>query len=80
MFNDLKFEDFKILIGENNLYVYASIDGLREKSEVLNDTVFSNSIGKIGSDKWNGPLEVVRDLLGISGGEFFGDWLREGGK
>jgi hypothetical protein len=79
MFNDLKFPDLKNLIGENNLYVYGSIDGYREKSEILNDTIYSNSIGKIGSDKWQGPLQVVRDMIGISDGEFTGDWLREAG-
>lgn len=79
LFNELKFSDLKKLLGENNFYVYAAIDGLREKSEILNDTIYSNSIGKIGSDKWNGPLQVVRDLVGVSGGEFSGDWFREGG-
>ena len=80
MFNDLKFEDFKKLIGENNLYVYGSIDGFRVKSEILNDTIYSNSLGKIGSDHWQGPLQVVRDMVGISEGEFSGGWLREGGR
>ena len=41
MFSDLKFNDFKNLMGENNIYVYASIDGLRENSEILNDTIFN---------------------------------------
>lgn len=76
--NDLTFTDFQRLIGEKNIYVYGSIDGFREKSEILNDTVFSNSIGKIGSKQWDGPLEVVKDLLGLSGGEFSGSWIREG--
>lgn len=79
MFNDLKFEDLKTLIGENNLYVYGTIDGYREKSEILNDTIYSNSIGKIGSNKWQGPLQVVREMIGVSDGEFSGGWLREGG-
>jgi hypothetical protein len=80
MFNEIKFQDLKMLMGENNLYVYATIDGFREKSEVLNDTIYSNSIGKIGSDKWQGPLQVVRDLVGMPEGEFSGGWLREGGR
>jgi hypothetical protein len=80
MFNDIKFQDLKKLLGENNLYVYATIDGFREKSEILNDTIYSNSIGKIGSDEWQGPLQSVRDLIGIPEGEFTGGWLREGGR
>lgn len=78
MMNDMKFTDFKKLIGEDNLYIYGSIDGFREKSEILNDTIYSNTIGKIGSKQWNGPLEIVRDLLGLSDGEFSGSWLRKG--
>lgn len=78
MMDDLNFKDFQKLIGEDNLYVYGSIDGFREKSEILNDTVFSNTIGKIGNKQWNGPLEVVRDLLGLSAGETSGSWIRQG--
>lgn len=78
MMSDLKFNDFKKLIGEDNLYIYGTIDGFREKSEILNDTIYSNTIGKIGSKQWNGPLEVVRDLLGLSDGEFSGSWMRKG--
>ncbi len=77
LFNDLTFVDFQRLVGEKHIYVYGSIDGFREKSEILNDTIFSNTIGKIGSKEWNGPLEIVRDLLGLSGGEFSGSWIRE---
>jgi hypothetical protein len=78
LMGDLDFSDFKKLIGEDNLYVYGTIDGFREKSEILNDTVFSNTIGKIGSKQWDGPLDVVRELLGLSGGEFSGGWIRSG--
>lgn len=78
MMNDLKFSDLKNLIKEDNFYIYGSIDGFREKSEVLNDTIYSNTIGKIGSKQWNGPLEIVRDLLGLSDGEFSGSWIRKG--
>ena len=77
MIEYLKFSDFKQLIGEENLYVYGTMDGFRQHSEILNDTIFSNTVGKIGSKEWNGPLDVVRGLLGLSGGEFSGNWLRE---
>lgn len=78
LYTDLKFEDFKTIIGENNFYLYGSVDGLRKKSEVLNDTIYSNSIGRISSQYWNGPLDVVRNLIGLSDGEFAGGWLRGG--
>lgn len=73
----LNFSDFKQIIGENNLYVYGTMDGFRQRSEILNDTIFSNTVGKIGSKEWNGPLDIVRELLGLSGGEFSGSWLRD---
>jgi hypothetical protein len=78
LYLDLKFEDFKKLIGENNFYLYGSVDGFRTNSEVLNDTIYSNSFGKIGSPYWNGPFDVVRSLVGLSDGEFAGGWLRGG--
>lgn len=77
IYEDLEFEDFKDLIGEDNLYIYATIDGFREKSEILNDTIYSNTVGTIGSKLWRGPLENVAKQLGISRGELQGSWLRE---
>ncbi len=74
---ELEFKDLKKILGENNFYIYGTIDGFRQHSEILNDTIFSNTLGKIGTKEWNGTLESVRDLLGLSGGEFFGSWLRE---
>ena len=73
----LKFSDLKEIIGESNLYVYGTIDGFRKDSEVLNDTIYSNTVGKIGSKQWNGPIDVVRQLLGLSSGEFSGSWMRD---
>lgn len=78
LFTYLEFKDFKNIIGENNLYIYGTMDGFRQHSEILNDTIYSNTVGKIGSRQWNGPLEVVRELLGLSDGEFSGAWLRVG--
>lgn len=76
MFNDLDFSDFSQLIGKDNYYVYAGIDGFRSRSEILNDTIFSNSIGTIGSKNVSGPLDRVRELLGLQGGEMRGSWIR----
>ncbi|MBC7537779.1 MAG: hypothetical protein H7281_03100 [Bacteriovorax sp.] len=77
LLNYLTFSDFKQIIGVENLYVYGTMDGFRQHSEILNDTIFSNTVGKIGSREWNGPLDIVRELLGLSGGEFSGSWMRE---
>lgn len=77
LFTYLRFSDFKKIMGEDNFYVYGTMDGLREKSEILNTTIYSNTIGKIGSKQWEGPLKLVRDLLGLSESEFTGVWFRE---
>jgi hypothetical protein len=77
LLDNLIFADFIQILGLNNFYVYGTIDGFRQNSEILNDTIFSNTLGKIGSKEWNGPLDVVRNLLGLSSGEFFGTWMRE---
>lgn len=77
MLAKLDFKDFMQIIGENNLYIYGTIDGFRQNSEILNDTIYSNTVGKIGSKQWDGPLDVVRDLLGLSGGEMSGTWMRD---
>lgn len=76
LFNDLDFNDFSDLIGKDNYYVYAGIDGFRAKSEILNETIFSNSIGTIGSKNVTGPLDRVRELLGLQSGEMRGTWIR----
>ncbi|MBY0415940.1 MAG: hypothetical protein K2Q18_17345 [Bdellovibrionales bacterium] len=78
LLSDLDFDDLKNIIGLDNLYIYGTVDGFREKSEILNDTLPSNALGKIGSKQWNGPMDVVRNLLGLAGGELSGGWIRQG--
>lgn len=77
LFGELEFSDFLNLMREDNLYIYATIDGFREKSEILNDTIYSNTVGRIGSKQWRGPIEEVSNILGLSKGELEGSWLRE---
>jgi hypothetical protein len=43
----------------------------------LNDSIQSNTEGRIGGRFWNGPMDVIQRLLGISSGEFNGYWMRE---
>lgn len=78
MYNQFDFDDLKKVIGgEDNFYLYGSIDGFRQGSEVLNDTLYSNSLGKISGKFWNGPLEIVRRATGFTDGEFAAGWMRE---
>lgn len=73
----LDFDDFLEVVGADNIYVYGRLNGLRENNEVLLSPIESNTIGRISSRFWNGPLEYIRSLSGITPGEFEGSWLRE---
>lgn len=77
MMRDFEFNDFLEVVGEENVYVYGVINGFRKESEILNEPIPSNTIGRIRSRFWNGPLERVKDVMGIQGGEFHGKWIRE---
>jgi hypothetical protein len=73
----LEFEDFKEIVGIRNLYIYGQINGFRKDSETLIKPINSNTIGNIASRHWNGPIEGIRDILGLQSGEFNGSWMRE---
>ncbi len=73
----LDFFDLKNILGPKNIFVQATINGFREDSEILNAPIQSNTIGKIASRFPYGPVEMVRNIIGMSGGEFDGSWLRE---
>lgn len=73
----LKFEDLVGIIGAENFYLYGEVNGFRKDSEILIDPIKSNSLGRIRSREWNGPVEAIRNLLGVQAGEFHGSWIRE---
>ena len=77
MVRDLEFNDFMAIVGEENIYVKGFINGFRKDSEILNDPIQSNSIGRVRSRFWNGPLDRVKEIMGIQNGEFHGKWIRE---
>ncbi len=77
MKKDLEFSDFISLIGNENLYMYGVINGFRSESEILNEPIRSNTLGSIKSKYWNGPVERLKEVLGVQSGEFNGFWIRE---
>lgn len=77
MYDKLNITQIKNLLGEENIYIYGSINGFRKNDEVLNEPILSNSSGKIGSRFGNGPFERIIQLLGIQSGEMHGHWLRD---
>ncbi|MCO4792188.1 MAG: hypothetical protein KC493_00645 [Bacteriovoracaceae bacterium] len=73
----LEFDDFRGIVGADNLYIYGQIQGFRADSETLAEPINSSTIGHIGDRFWNGPVEAVREILGLQNGEFSGSWMRE---
>lgn len=74
---DLKIESLLTLIGKNNAFIQGTIDGFRKNSEVLRETIYSNSFGQKHSKYPYGILNNVQRRVGLSNGEFTGQWLRE---
>ena len=77
MARDLEFSDFKDIVGLENIFVNGVINGFRKESELLNEPIRSNTIGRVRSRFWNGPIERLKEIIGIQGGEFAGMWIRE---
>ncbi len=73
----LDFDHFKKIVGEDNMFINGNIAGFRDKSEILADPIESHTIGKIGSRYPNGPVDAVRNIIGVQAGEFEGSWIRE---
>ncbi len=73
----LKFSDFSNLIGHDNIYVFGVINGFRKNSEILNEPIRSNTLGRVRGRYWNGPIDRVREVLDFQNGEFKGLWIRE---
>lgn len=76
-YEKMDYQDLEAVIGKENIFVHGSVNGFRNGDEVLNDPIQSNTEGRIGGRFWNGPMDVIQRLLGISSGEFNGYWLRE---
>ncbi|MBC96840.1 MAG: hypothetical protein CME63_03765 [Halobacteriovoraceae bacterium] len=77
MKKDLEMDDFIHMIGIDHLYIYGVINGFRTDSEILNEPIRSHTLGTIKSKYWNGPVERVKEILGVQSGEFNGFWMRE---
>jgi len=73
----LEFDDFISVIGEENIFLSGQVNGFREDSEILISPIPSNTIGTRSSRFINGPVEAIRQMLGLQNGEFNGSWIRE---
>ncbi len=77
LYEDLEIESLLTLIGKQNTFIQGTIDGFRTKSEVLRETIFSNSFGQKHPKYPYGILNNVQKRVGLNSGEFTGQWLRE---
>ncbi len=64
------------LLPNTDYYLQAQVNGFRSNSEVLNETIYSRSFGKLHSKYPFGILNTIQRRLGINQGEFEGHWLR----
>lgn len=77
LYEELEYNEIKMLLGADNIFVHGSVNGFRDGDEVLNDSIETNTEGRVGSRFWNGPFDKIQQMLGIQSGELNGYWLRE---
>lgn len=77
LYEELEYNEIKMLLGQDNIFVHGGVNGFRNDDEILNDPIQANTEGRIGSRFWNGPFEKIQQMLGIQEGELNGYWLRE---
>lgn len=77
LYEDLEYKEVAMLLGNDNVFVHGTINGFRDGDEILNDSISSNTSGRVGGRFWNGPFDKIQQMLGIQAGELNGHWLRE---
>jgi hypothetical protein len=65
----------QIFGGGGNLFVIARIDGFRVGDPNGDKTLMSNSFGRVGTENLNGPVQRIKDFIGMTTGEFYMSWL-----
>ena len=65
----------KLMGGKENIYIYSKIEGFRNGDENGDASYISDSIGKFGSKNVLGPVEALRNKIGMSESEMLAYWL-----
>lgn len=68
-------KQFVQIVGEENVFVQAKIDGFRTHDEQGDNRVMSSTIGLAGARAVNGPLNYIQQNIKALSGEFFISWL-----
>ena len=61
--------------GKDNLYVFSQMRGFRKGDESGDTPLISNSIGEFGDSSFSGPLQSIKNRMGMTDAEFFVNWL-----
>jgi len=68
----------KMVGGEKNIYIASKLNGFRKGDEAADQTergIVANSVGSVGDDYYAGPMNSMRNSLGMTEAEFFIYWL-----
>ena len=65
----------QIFGGGNNIFAIARIDGFRVDDPNGDKKVLSNSFGRIGTENLSGPIDRMKNFIGMTNGEFYMMWL-----
>ena len=65
----------QIFGGGGNIFSIARIDGFRVGDPNGDKTLMSNSFGRVGTENLNGPIQRIKDFIGMTTGEFYMSWL-----
>ncbi|MBO9667389.1 MAG: hypothetical protein J7501_11320 [Bdellovibrio sp.] len=63
------------VVGEQNIFIQARIQGFRENDETGDTPLMGNTIGVVGARASTGPLNFIQQNLQIQNGEFFITWM-----
>ena len=70
----IDFNDFIQIVGVDNLFLYSSVDGYRDGSEVKNGPIYSHTYGHVPNHDADGVVNTQQGILGIKAGEFNMQW------
>jgi mannose/fructose-specific phosphotransferase system component IIA len=65
----------QIFGGGGNVFAIARIDGFRVGDPNGDKALMSNSFGRVGTESLDGPVQRIKDFIGMTTGEFYMSWL-----
>ena len=69
------YDFYQLFGGEQNIFVRAQVFGFRVGDEKEDNGLSSHTLGRIGSEKGDGPLKDIQRKIGVTESEFFIYWL-----